>query len=237
MTATKPAIKRFQEIYKHTTFSHYEKLGGWDGRPNGEDISFLSRYVGPEDIVLEVGCGSGKYTIELGQLCKRLIAIEPIERYANVTREKLAASGINATVAVTDVNALVNMPEQYDRILFGMVLSQLPNPRYALEISSKKLKTNGSIIVSECEVWPEPDGSYYPQHHDRVNTACHEAGCEFKDVERELGIPFTIDFDNWLKNLATDTSLHVKGLEYFGRKPDGRCFVAELTRDLNGSCE
>lgn len=223
----------FQKSYKKAILEYYSnpEADEWHERPHNEDLSYLSRYIHPEDKVLEIGCGQGKYTAELGSLCKDLIAVDPVKQNINHAADRIAMSGVKATLKVMDIDEVVDMPEQYDRIFFGMVLSQLPNPRYALEMTSKKLNNYGSIIVTESEMWPEPDGGFSPGHHSLVYRACNESGCKFDDVTREFGIPFIIDVDYWLKVLAADTSLQVKQVEYFGEKENhGRCFVSELAK-------
>jgi SAM-dependent methyltransferase len=63
----------------------------------------LRAAVRPEDHVLDIGAGAGRYTLPLARLCRRVIAVEPSPGMRAQLQSRLAAEGVaNVEIVPTD---------------------------------------------------------------------------------------------------------------------------------------
>jgi len=236
-TQKKGLLDRFLELYRKGLLDYYNQPDNSDVHPDHADHGFLERYVNPTDTVLEVGCGRGNFTYDLARQARRVYAIDPVRRYVDEIESGMSAAGIrNVTLHTAGAESLDIIPGRYDRVFFGRVLSQLPGPRRTLELAKNKLSYDGSIIVMESEMCPCNEA--YPNHLTIAEKACKEAGCSFEEVDKALGIPFSITID-WVKKTADGTGLKVSKSEKLGSCSlgnDFQNFIAELrpTRPVKG---
>jgi protein-L-isoaspartate(D-aspartate) O-methyltransferase len=98
--------------------------------------------LGPDDIVLDVGCGTGYSTAVLARLCGTAVGLESDNELADEAEERLTALGIdNALVVRNDLK--VGYPEQgpYDVIIFGGAVAEIPGTL------SDQLAENGRMLA------------------------------------------------------------------------------------------
>ena len=85
--------------------------------------------VGAEDIVLEVGAGSGYAAAILGKVAREVIAIERHPTLAAEARERIAALGL-VNVTIVDADGTRGLPESapFDAILVAAAAKRVPQP-------------------------------------------------------------------------------------------------------------
>jgi protein-L-isoaspartate(D-aspartate) O-methyltransferase len=83
----------------------------------------------PDDVVLEIGSGSGYQAAILGKLAKSVITIERIPEVAEMARVNLAGIGIT-NVMVISGNGTIGYPDRapYDAILITAATPSVPPP-------------------------------------------------------------------------------------------------------------
>jgi protein-L-isoaspartate(D-aspartate) O-methyltransferase len=85
--------------------------------------------VSPEDIVLEIGTGSGYQAAILGKLAREVITLERIPEVAGVAMKNLESLGIsNVRVVVTDGTEGYPNKAPYDAILVTASTPDVPRP-------------------------------------------------------------------------------------------------------------
>ena len=101
--------------------------------------------IGAEDMVLDVGCGTGYSTAVLARLCGTAVGLESDDELADEAEERLTALGIdNALVVRNDLRA--GYPEQapYDVIIFSGAVADIP------DALSAQLAENGRLLAVVC---------------------------------------------------------------------------------------
>ncbi len=101
-----------------------------------------SAAIGADDMVLDVGCGTGYSTAILARLCGTAIGLESDDELADQAEEHLTALGIdNALVVRNDLRA--GYPDQgpYDVIVFGGGVAEIP------DAISGQLAENGRLLA------------------------------------------------------------------------------------------
>ena len=98
--------------------------------------------VGPRDVVLEVGTGTGYGAAILSQLARRVYSVERHRSLARAARAAHAALGL-ANVTVIGGDGSRGLPEQapFDRILVAAAAEDPPGPLMA------QLREGGSMVV------------------------------------------------------------------------------------------
>lgn len=87
-----------------------------------------SAEIGPDDMVLDIGCGTGYATAILARLCGTAVGLESDEDLAAEAEERLTALGIdNALVVRNDLTAGYPAQGPYDVILFGGAVASVPD--------------------------------------------------------------------------------------------------------------
>jgi len=103
--------------------------------------------------MLEVGCGQGRFTMELARFTKRLTAID-ISKTAVIQTQNNAKKYIqnNISVKVRDVLTLGNsLQDKYDHIVGFFILHHLPRPKYQNMVKQfiKILDKNSKLVFLE----------------------------------------------------------------------------------------
>jgi protein-L-isoaspartate(D-aspartate) O-methyltransferase len=98
--------------------------------------------LGPDDVALEVGAGSGYQAAVLAKLCRHVYAVEIREALAAVARENLASAGIdNVTVAARDGGYGWPDHAPYDAIVVSAAAGKAPAPLL------EQLADGGRLVV------------------------------------------------------------------------------------------
>ncbi|MBX2958858.1 MAG: class I SAM-dependent methyltransferase [Flavobacteriales bacterium] len=105
----------------------------------GEDI------LNKETIVLDLGCGSGRWTKFISKKVKIVEAIDPSD--AIISAANLNKNEENVRITQASVSNIPFEDESFDFVICLGVLHHIPNTSQALIDVVKKIKTGGSILL------------------------------------------------------------------------------------------
>lgn len=98
-----------------------------------------------DSVVLDLGCGSGRWTKYLAHKVKLVEAIDP--SLAVLSAEKLNEDEINVRITQSGVSNIPFEDNTFDFIVCLGVLHHIPNTEQALIDTVKKLKKGGTILL------------------------------------------------------------------------------------------
>ena len=112
-------------------------------------------------IAVEVGAGTGYYTIPLSKIFKRVYAIDLSFKMAEKLNKKLAELGIkNVGIIVTDAPPRLDFP--IDLVLFANVLHEIDDPDEYLEWA----RESNCVMIVE---WKKIDMEFGPPYEERLS--------------------------------------------------------------------
>jgi ubiquinone/menaquinone biosynthesis C-methylase UbiE len=142
----------FYDEYGEREWTRFE-----DGRTPSVSIAthahYLRRFVGDGDRVLDVGCGPGRFTIELAHLGARVVAADLSPRQLELHRRYVAEAGAEDAVearVVADVVALPFGDDEFDAtVSYGGALSYVLDraPDATAELI-RVTRPGGHVLVS-----------------------------------------------------------------------------------------
>lgn len=97
--------------------------------------------------VLEVGCGTGQYTVELAKLGYSVTAVDISSVMIRYAKEKLQSMGLKARWALADINEYVEKTDLYHGILSVTAFEFIPNPEIILRKLFNHLESGGCLVV------------------------------------------------------------------------------------------
>ncbi len=109
---------------------------------------------------LEVGCGTGRFTALLGELCQDLTVVDLAESMLRVTRDRVSYHKKESHVQRFSNASIYNLPfesNSFDAVISINVFSHLENPRKALSEFSRIQRFNGRLLFS----FPNLHSYYY----------------------------------------------------------------------------
>lgn len=101
--------------------------------------------------ILDIGCGSGHYVLEMLKTGKEVRAIDNSCEMIKLTNYLLSNNGFSEKAKLADIGEIeLNQFEnkQFDTILCLDVIEHLPDEKIALKKITKLLKPNGILILS-----------------------------------------------------------------------------------------
>ena len=100
--------------------------------------------IGPDDVVLDIGCATGYSTAILSRLCNSVVALESDEDLAEQATQNLLSLGYdNAAVVFGPLEKGYAKEGPYDAIFVGGAVDELP------DTLSQQLKEGGRLVVAE----------------------------------------------------------------------------------------
>ena len=185
-------LAAMREVPRHLFVPSRQRLQAYDDRAMsiGEGQTISQPYMvalmlqmlrtGPETVALEVGAGSGYQAALLGRLCRKVYAIEIVEKLADRARATLASLAID-NVEIVCGDGSLGLPEHapYDAIVVAAGAPEMPEP---LE---EQLADGGRLVA--------PVGDRFEQHliiceRDGGEVSrSHGIGCVFVPLIGERG--------------------------------------------------
>ncbi len=132
-------------------------------------VCIASQMVGPNDRVLEIGCGTGTLAAMMAQNGAKVTAIDASPLMLGEARRKIAAESLDDQVSLIEMDASMLAdhfePHSFDVIVSTLVFSELSEDerRFVLDECRTLLAPGGRLIIAD-EVVPEgvlPRLAYY----------------------------------------------------------------------------
>tara|TARA_B110000046_G_scaffold173155_1_gene195517 strand:+ start:2491 stop:3399 length:909 start_codon:yes stop_codon:yes gene_type:complete len=98
-----------------------------------------------DTVVLDLGCGSGRWTKYIAKKVKLVEAVDPSSAICSAV--KLNEGEVNVRVTQASVSNIPFNDESFDFVVCLGVLHHIPNTQQALTDVVKKIKKNGSILL------------------------------------------------------------------------------------------
>lgn len=102
--------------------------------------------------VLEVGCGAGRFAVDLARRGLSVVAIDPAAAMVEQTRRHAEQAGLcadNLTVAPGDASALAFADQTFDLVVALGVLPWLEDPHQAMHEMERVTRRGGYVLVTE----------------------------------------------------------------------------------------
>ncbi len=124
-----------------------EQYGEWDRMERGPTLAALGRLEDAD--VLEIGCGTGRFTVELARRCRRLVAVDFSGGSLEVLASKLAP-GPGVGLVQADATRLGVASRGFDRAL-STLISNLPTRSHlqaVIAMVAGALRDDGSFVLT-----------------------------------------------------------------------------------------
>lgn len=109
----KKAIRNLQEFYQTKIKFEDYKI---NERMNEKEVALLKELVEKDDTILEMGCGTGRLTVEMAKSGYDVSGYDYTQRHAQITKEKLAENRIDAKVFQGDWHNNALKDESFDAV-------------------------------------------------------------------------------------------------------------------------
>jgi len=118
--------------------------------PTREEIRCLvlcKAEVSPDDIVVDIGCGTGGLTLEFAERARKVYAVDKNINAVNLTLENLKKHGLEHKVSIVKNDALSALKEidRFDILMIGGSGGDLP---LIIEEGYRKLGDSGRILIN-----------------------------------------------------------------------------------------
>ena len=162
-------IKKSVEDLKSYWDQRIEKSKGswegvlWEGLPTWNEyidklqihrLKRIFNMVKPSDMVLDLGCGVGRFTFRLANLCKDVYGVDSSNGAIKICKRKAMDNAFsNAKFEVMDVRELNFDDETFDWVLSVTCLQHVTNETDLITSIQEVLrvtKKNGKVILLEC---------------------------------------------------------------------------------------
>jgi ubiquinone biosynthesis O-methyltransferase len=131
-----------------------EDYDSWYETPKGKLVHQIEREVIYEYLkpmpgieILDIGCGTGIYCLELAQLGAKVTGIDISEAMLTKARTKAARQGLEIQFFCADARKLPFQDESFDAVVSVTALEFVPDLREALEEAYRVLRPGGRLVV------------------------------------------------------------------------------------------
>lgn len=114
-------------------------------------FSFIDVYAG--EAALDVGCGTGNYTIELAKRGADVIGVDSSEEMLAWARIKAQKADIEASFVAADATNLPFPDSSFDTVISNGLLCFLKEPEKALIEMHRVLKPGGRLVIGVLNRW------------------------------------------------------------------------------------
>ncbi|MEW6325628.1 MAG: methyltransferase domain-containing protein [Nitrospirota bacterium] len=105
--------------------------------------------VKPGERAMDIGCGTGIYTVELAQRGAHVIGVDPSMEMITIAREKLRQAGLTGRFVCGSAEALPFRSGKVDLVLAVTSLCYMHSPDRAIEEMRRALQPGGRLVLGE----------------------------------------------------------------------------------------
>ncbi len=138
---------------------------------------------------LEIGCGTGKNTGWLGQICQKVTAVDLTKEMLEIAKSKMNAANINFVIA--DINEEWNFANnEYDLATFSLVLEHIQDLEPVFEKLSKVMVQDGYVYIGELHPFKQYAGSkarFMTEHGEQVVDCYNHHLSDFYTAAQKAG--------------------------------------------------
>jgi ubiquinone/menaquinone biosynthesis C-methylase UbiE len=142
------------------------------------------------DNVLELGCGTGKNTLLLEQIGRRVLAVDFSAGMLLEARKKVNSSGVFFVIADL-TKPWPCKPGSFELIVCNLVLEHIPNLTPVFAEAFRSLRVGGEFLVSELHPFRQYQGTVAnfrtEQEAVEIDAFVHHLS-DFTDAARENGL-------------------------------------------------
>lgn len=155
------------------------KLGGFVDQVE-TDLAFSLFKPGPGMKILDVGCGTGNFSIKLAEAGCKVTGIDKSEEMLSIARKKAKDKGLDIDFRVMDVYDLDFPDESFDAVFSMAAFEFIKEPQKAYDEMYRVLKGNSHLLIgtiNKDSKW----GDLYLSEEFQENSAFKYA--DFKTME------------------------------------------------------
>lgn len=97
--------------------------------------------------VLDIGCGTGNFSVKLAKMNHRVVGIDVSERMLDIAKNKANTNGLKIEFVTMDAHHLELADDSFDCVFSMAVFEFLEYPQKALEEMSRVAKPGSPIIM------------------------------------------------------------------------------------------
>lgn len=130
-----------------------QKYDSWYDTPTGRAVDhvehqvFASLFKPNGKKILEIGCGTGLYTLRMAEQGFDITALDISPEMMKIAREKIQKSGKEARFILGDIKELLDDLESYHGIFSMTAFEFIPEPETILKKLYKKLHPDGCLVI------------------------------------------------------------------------------------------
>ena len=111
-------------------------------------IKLFKKHLKNNDIVLEIGAGTGYYSLNIAKQVRKLTAIEPSKEMINIMKKKIDDENIKNIEIIEDGFLQYKTTKKFDKVICCGVLDFIDKPKEFIEKCLSMTKTNGTVIFT-----------------------------------------------------------------------------------------
>jgi len=123
----------------------------------------------PGQRMLDIGCGTGNYSLDLARRGLRVTGIDISPAMLEVARQKAVQAGLELDLVQADITRLDLPPDYYDLVLSVTAMEFISKPEAVLARAYQSLRPGGRMVVGV--IAGESPWSLFYQEHARQNPA------------------------------------------------------------------
>lgn len=172
-----------------------------------------------EQVIVEIGTGTGEFAIEASKYCKKVIALDVSKTMLDFAKEKAKKRGRNNIEFIHGGFLTFNLPgESVDAVITQLALHHLPDfwKMIALKRISEMLKDGGKLYLRDV-VFPSNIEDYDDFFNNIINRLKIDTGAK---IAEETKIHITEEYStlDWImESLLTRAGLTIDMANYFNR--------------------
>jgi SAM-dependent methyltransferase len=152
------------------TFAESEVLGA----PEQIQPLLDAAALGPQDRVLDVGCGTGFMLLAAAGLAAQVVGVDAAPAMLNEARRRVEQAGLtNVTLREGNAEALPFADERFDAVLTRLTVHHMANPAKVLHEMHRVLRNGGRAVVCDIVAADDPAKADLHNRLERLRDPSH----------------------------------------------------------------